>query len=157
MNNPPNSSDPDPHVSQLGQSFAQTAQNGRALAQEMTVFAKDESLRFVNLRLERNGALLERLQTCPGIPGLIGAQQEWLRDLMQDYTSQGMRLMGALRGVTRNVVESAAEQTAENIGHMQQQASETLHQAEGAMDQAVQQAEQVIQNDDNNYMQATQH
>ena len=96
MNNP---SDHDQTVSQLGQSLAQTAESGRALVEEMTLFAKDESLRFVNLRLERNGAALDRLQNCQGIPGLIGVQQEWLRDLLQDYTGQSMRWMGALRGL----------------------------------------------------------
>jgi hypothetical protein len=164
MNNPHNPSDPDQNVSQLGQTFAQTAQNGRALVEEMTIFAKDESLRFVNLRLERNGALLDRLQNCQGIPGLIGAQQEWMRDLVQDYAGQSMRLMGALRGVTRNVMESAAENVAENIDHMQQgasdmadQAEDAIHHAENMGYQAVQQTEEqighIVPDTNNNYVQ----
>ena len=43
-------------VSQLSQSLAQAAESHRLLAEEMTSFAKDESLRFANLRLERNGS-----------------------------------------------------------------------------------------------------
>jgi hypothetical protein len=70
----------------------------------MTGFAKDESLRFVNLRLERNGVALDKLQHCAGLPGLIGVQQEWLRNLLQDYTSQNMRMLGAWRGLTKNLV-----------------------------------------------------
>ena len=160
MSNP---SDHDQTVSQLGQSMAQTAESGRALVQEMTVFAKDESLRFVSLRLERNGAALDRLQNCQGVPGLIGVQQEWLRDLLQDYTGQSMRWMGALRGLTRNVMEKASESAAENIDRMQHQASDVMHQAEDAARhaentgyQAVQQADEqmgIVQDTNNNYVQ----
>jgi hypothetical protein len=153
MNNHP---DPNQTASQLGQSFAQTAESGRALVQEMALFAKDESLRFVSLRLERNGAALDKLQNCQGIPGLIGVQQEWLRDLLQDYASQSMRLMGAWRGLTKNVMETAAENAADGIDRMQQQASEAVHQAGEAMDQAGQQMNQMVQ-DTNNYVQETQH
>lgn len=146
----------DETVSQLGQSLAQTAESGRALAQEIAHFAKDESLRFVNLRLERNGAALDRLQNCQGIPGLIGVQQEWLRDLLQDYTSQSMRWMGAWRGLTRNVMETAAENTAETIDRVQDDAGEAIQQAGDAVDQAGEQMNQMVQ-DTNNYIQETQH
>jgi len=150
MSNP----DPDHTVSQLGQTLAQTAESGRALVEGMSVFAKDESLRFVNLRLERNGAALDKLQNCHGIPGLIGVQQEWLRDFLQDYTGQSMRLMGALRGLTKNVMETAAESTADSIDRMQHQAGEAMRQAGDAMDQAGQQVNQAVQD---GYVQATQH
>jgi hypothetical protein len=161
MNNP---SEHDQTVSQLGQSLAQTAESGRALVEEMTLFAKDEGLRFVNLRLERNGAALDRLQNCQGIPGLIGVQQEWLRDLLQDYTGQSMRWMGALRGLTRNVMEKATENAADNIDRMQhqageamQQAGEAAHRAENMGYQAVQQADEqignIVQDTNNNYVQ----
>ena len=46
-------------ISQLSQSLAQAAESQRLLVQEVTVFTKDESLRFANLRLERNGAALD--------------------------------------------------------------------------------------------------
>ena len=146
----------DETVSQLGQSLAQTAESGRALAQDIAHYAKDESLRFVNLRLERNGAALDRLQNCQGIPGLIGVQQEWLRDLLQDYTSQSMRWMGAWRGLTRNVMETAAENTAETIDRVQDDAGEAIQQAGDAVDQAGEQMNQMVQ-DTNNYIQETQH
>jgi len=158
MSNPQNSSDTDQTVSQLGQSLAQTAESGRALVEGMSIFAKDESLRFVNLRLERNGAVLDKLQTCAGLPGLIGVQQEWLRDLLQDYTGQNMRWMGALRGLTRNVM--ATQSAAGNIDRMQHQASDAVHQAEDAIHhahQAVHQADEqmgnIVQDTNNNYVQ----
>ena len=151
----------------LGQSLAQTAQSQRALLQEMTTFAKDESLRFANLRLERNGAALDKLQHCHGVPGLFGVQQEWLRDLMQDYMGQQMRLAGAFRGLTQNALASAAEAASDNIDRMQQNASEMVHQGSEQMNQAVhnatdmaqQTAEQVNQaaQDANHYVQEPVH
>jgi hypothetical protein len=157
--------DPAQAISQLGeslsQSVAQTAESQRALAKEMTGFAKDESLRFVNLRLERNGAALDKLQHCAGLPGLIGAQQEWLRDLFQDYTSQSMRLLGAWRGLTKNAMEAAAENAADSIDRVQQgaddviqQAENTVHHAETMGYQAAQQSnEHIVQDVNNNYIQ----
>lgn len=111
-------------VSQLSKSMSQTADSHRALIQEMTTFAKDEGLRFVNMRLERNGQALEKLQNCQGVPGLISVQQEWLRDLVQDYIGQNMRMAGALRGLTRNVMACASEQAAENVERAQHAASD---------------------------------
>jgi hypothetical protein len=136
-------------VSQLGDSLANATESHRVLLQEMTLFAKDEGLRFVNLRLERNGQAMDKLQNCQGLPGLIGVQQEWLRDLVQDYISHNMRLAGAFRGLTQNVMASAAETASDNIDRMQHQASGMVHQAGEQMDQAAQ--------DVNSYVQQTQH
>lgn len=141
--------DPSKTVSQLGESMAQAAENQRALFQDMTHFAKDESLRFMNLRLERNGNALDKLQNCQGLPGLLGVQQEWLRDFMQDYMSQNMRLAGALRGMAQNVVASAAETASQTVDRMQQDASELAQQAGEQMNQAAEQVE--------TYVQETQH
>jgi hypothetical protein len=161
IHSPSSLPDPTQAISQLGETMAQTAESHRILAQEMTTFAKDESLRFMNLRLERNGHALDKLQNCVGLPGLIGVQQEWLRNLVQDYTSQSMRLMGAMRGVTKNVMTSAVETASENIDRMQQDAgeamnrtSEAVHRAQEMGYQAVQQAgEHIAQDTNNNYVQ----
>jgi hypothetical protein len=125
-------------VSQLTESLAQTAESQRVLIQEITSFAKDEGLRFFNLRLERNGQVLDKLQNCHGIPGLIGVQQEWLRDLVQDYMGQNMRLAGAMRGLAQNVMASATETASGHIDRMQHEASDIVHQAGEQMNQMTQ-------------------
>jgi hypothetical protein len=142
--------------SQLGESLNQTAQSHRALFQEMTAFAKDESLRFANLRLERNGAALDKLQHCHGVPGLLGVQQEWLRDLVQDYIGQNMRLAGALRGLTHNAFASAADAASDNIDRMQQDAAEMAHQTGEQMDHAAQNAAEIVRNTGEQMDQAVQ-
>ena len=125
-------------VSQLSESMAHTAESHRALVQEMSQFAKDENLRFINLRLERNGQVLDKLQNCSGIPGLLGVQQEWLRDFVQDYMGHNMRVAGALRGLTQNVVACASEHAAENMNRTQQAASDMAHQVGEQMSQIAQ-------------------
>jgi hypothetical protein len=146
---------PDQAVSQLSQSLAEAAESQRALAEEITVFAKDEGLRFANLRLERNGSTLEKLQNCHGVPGLIGVQQEWVRDLLQDYASQSMRMMNAMRGLAKNAMETAAENASENIDRMQTQAQDAMERTSDAIDRAAEQTGHIVQ--DNNYVQETQH
>lgn len=149
MDNVPLSDAPANAVSQLGESLAQTAQSQRVLLQDMTHFAKEESLRFMNLRLERNGSALDKLQHCQGLPGLLGVQQEWLRDLVQDYMSQNMRLAGAFRGMVQNVVASAAQTASQTVDQMQQDAGEAVEQAGQQMEQMAQTVE--------SYVQETQH
>ena len=112
--------------------------------------------RFADLRLERNGGTLDKLQSCQGIPGLIGVQQEWLRDLLQDYASQSMRMMGALRGLTKNAMESAAENASDNIDRMRKEAQDAMDKTSEAMTRAGEQASHAAQ-DNSNYVQETQH
>ena len=146
--------DTDHVVSQLSQSMAQAAESHRQLSQDMGIFAKDEGLRFANLRLERNGGTLDKLQSCQGIPGLIGVQQEWLRDFLQDYASQSMRMMGALRGFTKSMMESAA--ASDNIERMKSQAQDAMGPTSAVMDKPAEQMGHAAQ-DNNDFMQETQH
>ena len=136
-------------VSQLSESMAQTAESHRALVQEMTQFAKDEGLRFINLRLERNGQALDKLQNCSGLPGLLGVQQEWLRDFVQDYMSHNMRIANALRGLTQNVMACASEQASEHMDRAQHAASDMAQQVNDQMSHIAQ--------DVNTYTQAPVH
>lgn len=117
-------------IAQLNDALTQTAESQRALMQEMAQFAKDESLRFVNLRLERNGHVMEQLQSCSGLPGLFGVQQEWLRDMISDYAAQNMRLAGAMRGVAQTVMAKTGEAAQNAANTMQGAAQDMAQQAE---------------------------
>ena len=156
----PQNTDVSPAFSQLGDCLTQAAESQRFLFQEMTNFVRDESLRFTNRRLERNGETMEKMQNCQGLPGLIGVQQEWLRGFVEDYLAQQMRLAGAFRGIAHNVVASAAETASENIDRMQQEGQQVAEMAAHEMsrmaDTVGQQMDQVAQ-DANTYVQGTQH
>jgi hypothetical protein len=133
-------------VSHLGECLSQTAESQRALLQEMSNFAKDESQRFFSMRLERHGAAMDRMQNCQGIAGLIGAQQEWLRDLLQDYTSQQMRFANAFRDLAHNAVTSATKAASENIDRMHKQAADMSHQAGVMADHAADMTQHAMDN-----------
>lgn len=135
---------PDKAVSQLSQSLAGAAESQRALLSEMTLYAKDESLRFANLRMERNSHALERLSACTGLPGVIELQQEWLRDLMQDYAGQNMRLVGTWRGVAHTVVREATEAAGETVERMQAQAADMTRTTEEAVNHAGEMGQQAV-------------
>ncbi len=138
-------SDPSKAVSQLGESMAQAAENQRALFQDMTHFAKDESLRFMNLRLERNGEALDKLQNCQGLPGLLGVQQEWLRDFVQDYMSQNMRLAGPCAAWRRMSWRRRPKLRRRRWTISQQEAGEMAEQAGEQMNRAAETAENYVQ------------
>jgi len=144
--------DVSPAFSQLGDSLVQAAESQRLLFHDVTIFVRDEGLRFTNRRLERNGEAMEKMQNCQGLPGLIGVQQEWLRGFVEDYLAQQMRLAGALRGIAHNVVASATETASENIDRMQQEGPQVAEVAGQQMEQMAQETQQV-----NTYVQQTQH
>lgn len=137
--------DVSPTASQLGDCLTQAAESQRQLFQEMANFTRDETSRFVNLRLERNGQVLEKIQNCHGLQGLIGVQQEWLRSFMEDYMSQQMRLAGAFRGLAHDVMTTAAETASENIDRMQQDGREMAETVDRHVNQTVQDASTYVQ------------
>jgi ElaB/YqjD/DUF883 family membrane-anchored ribosome-binding protein len=147
-------------ISQLGDYVSQAAESQRQLFQEMTSFARDETSRFANLRLERNGQVLEKMQTCQGLPGLIGVQQEWLRTFFEDYLGQQMRFASAFRGLAQEVVTTANETASETIDRMQRDGQEIVDTAGQQLNQMAQDAgnqmDQTAQNT-GSYLQGTQH
>jgi len=54
-------------------------------------FSRDESLRFTTLWLRHTNLALENVQGQDGFKSLIQVQQDWMRDLVQDYTAQSVR------------------------------------------------------------------
>jgi uncharacterized protein YukE len=135
----------DKAISQLSQSLAGAAESQRALLSEMTLYAKDEAQRFANLRMERNSHALEKLSTCTGLPGMIELQHEWLRDLMQDYAGQNMRLVGTWRGVAHTVVSEATEAVGETVERMQSGAADMARTTEEAASHAEDLGQQAVQ------------
>lgn len=132
-------------VSRFNAALAQAGESQRSLMREMTQFARDESLRFTNLRLERTGALIDKLSNSQGVGGLIAAQQEWLRDLIADYAAQNQRVAGALRGVAETMVAQAADAASHTMEQARANAESAMHQTGQAMDQAIDQGQETMQ------------
>lgn len=123
-------------VSQFNDALTQAGESQRALFQEIGSFTREESRRFANLRLERNGALLDKLSNAQGVSGLFAAQQEWLRDFISDYAQQGQRAAGAWREFAHTVAASAAEAAGETVDRVHAHANETVRQTAEAIDDA---------------------
>lgn len=118
-------------IAHLGHSFETALDQNRALFAEMARFAKDESLRIAHKHLEHADHAFAHLQDGRSFTGLIGAQQEWIRDMMQEYATQSLRYAEMFHTMTRRVqshVESAAgdlrKQAEDEIESLDRQAGE---------------------------------
>ncbi len=69
----------------------------KALDQNRMIFQKlvhamqEESLRFVNRRLEHAGRSIENSRECQGVMDIVSVQQEFLMDMARDYAEQTRR------------------------------------------------------------------
>jgi hypothetical protein len=120
-------------IAHLSHSFETALDQNRALFAEMARFTKDESLRLAHKQLEHADLVFAHLHDGRNFAGLIGVQQEWIKDMMQEYAMQSLRYAEMFQAMTRRVqsrVESAASdmqhQAEENIDTFNRQAGEML-------------------------------
>ena len=144
------------HALEMGAAFNQSLGKAldynRALIEDTTQFAVNESRNFINLRLERAHQALAQLESCNGIAGLAGVQQAWMRDFMQDYADQGVRYAQAFQGAARNSVaaviaaqaplakkvQDVAHDMAQDAQHVAETAEHAAEDNAGAMAHAAQ-------------------
>lgn len=117
------------NITHLSQSLENALTQNRALLEEMTHFTKDEALRFAHLQLDHADTAFSHFRERQDLSGLIGAQQEWIKQMMQEYAALSLRYAEMFHSVTQQVqshVQSAAgdfqhqaENVAEDLGHMQ--------------------------------------
>ncbi len=124
-------------VSQFHDSITRLARRNHDLLRRMGEQARQDSVQFLTLRLDRTGQAMEKLQNCQGLGGVIAVQQGWLRDLVQDYAEHNLRLAGIFRGIAHDTLASARDaagqtldQARETAAEAQQSTSEAVHQAE---------------------------
>lgn len=137
--------DPARAVSDFHDALSHAGESQRALFQEISQFTRDESVRFANLRLERNGALLDKLSNSVGMGGMIAAQQEWLRDMIADYAEQGQRAASAWRGFAHTVVTSATQAAGETVDRVHARASDAVRQTAEAVEESQQRIDAAAQ------------
>jgi hypothetical protein len=125
-------------IAQLSQSLEKTLTQNRILLEEMVRFNKDESLRLAHMQLDHADTAFAHLRERRDLSGLIGAQQEWVKQMIQDYAGLSLRYAEMFQTLAQHVqshVQSAAsdlqhqaETVAEDLGHMQ---SELVHPHNG--------------------------
>jgi hypothetical protein len=87
----------------------------RLMDQNWTIFQKmmhvmrEESLEFVNRRLEQTSQAIKSSRDCDGISDLLVVQQEWMVNLARDYAEQTKRFAEAMRDL--------AEDGTSNLSH----------------------------------------
>jgi DNA anti-recombination protein RmuC len=109
-------------IAQLSHSLEKTLDQNRVLLAEMTRFAKDESLRFAHMQLDHADQAFAHFRDRRDLTGLIGAQQEWFREMMQEYANQSLRYAEMFQALTRHV-QSHVENA---VSELQDQAEESL-------------------------------
>ncbi len=114
-----------PHqgIAQLSHSLEKTLDQSRTLLAEMARFTKDESMRFAHLQLEHADQAFAHFRDRQDLAGLIGAQQEWFKEMMQDYAAQGLRYAEMFHTLTQHV-QSHVENA---VSELQDQAEESLN------------------------------
>lgn len=81
----------------------------RALLEKSVRMVHEESLQFVNRRLERNAHALEQLKDCQGLSGLLTIEQEWLADSLRDYLEQSQKIAQTFFQMTEEETTNARE------------------------------------------------
>lgn len=91
-------------------SFAKMIERNRSLMEKTLRATQEESLRFINRRLERNAKVLESLRDSQGLGGLIAAEQDWLVCAARDYVEGTEKLGGILLELAASGARDAAEE-----------------------------------------------
>jgi hypothetical protein len=83
----------------------------------------EESLRFVNRRLEHTNHFMETSRDFQGVSGLMQLQQQWMLDLARDCSEQATRFAEMMREIAIDSTE-----------HLTEAASESLERSENAIE-----------------------
>lgn len=115
-------------IAQLSQSLEKTLNQNRSLFEEFARFTKDESLKLAHAQLDHANHAFSLLRERPNYSGLIGAQQEWVKQMMQEYAKLSLRYAEMFQSLAQHVqahVENAAndfqhqaDDVAEDLGRM---------------------------------------
>lgn len=92
----------------MNTSLMNALDQNRVVAQNLMRAVQEESLRFVNARLEHTTRAFERSKDCQGISALITLQHDWLLDAARDYAELNKRFSDVLHGAAESGVESTA-------------------------------------------------
>ncbi len=113
------------NIAQLNHSLEMALGQNRALLEDMMRFTRDESLRLARMQLDHAGAAFAQLHERRDLGGLVGAQQEWIKQAMNEYASLGLRYAEMVQGLTQQM-QSHAQAAAGEFGHQAAEEAEDL-------------------------------
>ena len=108
----------------VNNSLMKALDQNRLITQNLMKAVQEESLRFMNTRLEHTSRAVEKSRECQGISQLIMLQHDWLMDIARDYAELNKRFGEVLHEMT--------EQTADHASDLVVDASRVAQKAESA-------------------------
>lgn len=118
-------SSPKDAVQSLCHSVEKAMDQNRALFSELGRFTQNESLRLAQLNLEHANHAFARFEDRRNLAGLIGAQQQWLREMMQEYANQSLHYAEMFRSLAEGVRHQAEHAVSEIGSETEAVAAET--------------------------------
>jgi hypothetical protein len=119
------------NITLLSQSLEKTLTQNRALFDEMARFTKDETLRFAHTQLDHADHAFAHFRERHDLSGLMGAQQEWVKQMMQEYAAMSLRYAEMFHTLARHV-QSHVESAASELRHQADEVAEDLGQMQSA-------------------------
>ncbi len=96
----------------FGRPLVKVLEQNRIMMRKMMQGMHEESLRFVNRRLEHASHAIESTRDCRDVGGLLAVQQEWFVDMARDYAEQSSRLAEMMRELLEEGTAGWSEITA---------------------------------------------
>jgi hypothetical protein len=119
-------------INQLSQSLEKTLNQNRTLFDEMTRFTRDESLRLAHAQLDHANLAFSHFRERRDLSGLIGAQQEWMKQMMQEYASLSLRYAEMFHTLAQHV-QSHVQHAASDFQHQAEEVAQDLGQMQNDM------------------------
>jgi hypothetical protein len=125
-----------PHqgIAQLSHALEKTLDQNRILFAEMAQFTKDETLHFAHMQLEYADQAFAHFRHRRDLTGLIGAQQEWFKEMMQGYAAQSLHCAEMFHTLTRHVQTHMENAVGELQDHVEEEMNGLGRQMEGMAD-----------------------
>lgn len=93
----------------VSNSMIKAIDQNRVIAQNFLRAMQEESLRFMNARIEHTSQTFERSRECQGISAFIALQHDWLMEMAHDYAELNKRCGDLFSGITEQTVETASD------------------------------------------------
>jgi hypothetical protein len=127
--------------SALNNSLVKMFDWNRALVENTLRRTHEESLRFINHRLEQNARVLESMRDSQGVSGLIAAEHEWFTDTARDYIEQTEKLGGLLLELATSSARNAANEGKASTESIREAVHRDMEKAQNAQRRAAEAAE----------------
>jgi hypothetical protein len=133
----------------LEKSIAESLDRQRSLWQEVSRIATNETTQFTKRRLAKTTSAFQSLKVDSSAPyGAVVSQQQWLHELVKDYTDQSLRYTKMLRSLAMDAfsIELAKGREAVDEGEevVRAEASDAVETIQNANEDAIELGSHVI-------------